>query len=148
MKGSATWFISMADCTRVCTPFFSSASCKARALITVANMPIWSAETRSMSFACCGDAAKEISATHDDGDLDVEGPDVGQFRSNLMNSDGVDAEALARGQCLTGQLEKDSLEDSIRHEVEDTVVLRVWSVMKLYQGFGRRCIRNLGSLNV
>src|SRR6266436_3119183 len=38
MNGSATWFISMADCTRVCTPCFSSASCKASALITVESM--------------------------------------------------------------------------------------------------------------
>ena len=48
MKGSATWRISMAESTRVETPARSRASCSARALITVASMPMWSADTRSM----------------------------------------------------------------------------------------------------
>ena len=38
MNGSATARISIADITRVTTPFCSSASCRARALITVASM--------------------------------------------------------------------------------------------------------------
>ena len=51
MKGSATSRISIAESTRVLTPARSSASCRARPLITVASMPMWSAETRSMPWA-------------------------------------------------------------------------------------------------
>ena len=40
MNGSATERISIAVSTRVGTPFFSSASCIASALITVASMPM------------------------------------------------------------------------------------------------------------
>ena len=40
MYGSATARISMAESTRVCRPAFSSASCSASALITVASMPM------------------------------------------------------------------------------------------------------------
>jgi hypothetical protein len=40
-----------AVCTRVSTPSFSSASWRARALITVASIPMWSAEERSIPAA-------------------------------------------------------------------------------------------------
>jgi hypothetical protein len=40
MYGSATWRISRAVITRVGTPTRSRASCRARALITVASMPM------------------------------------------------------------------------------------------------------------
>jgi hypothetical protein len=40
MNGSATSRMSIADCTRVSMPRFSSASCSASALITVASMPM------------------------------------------------------------------------------------------------------------
>ena len=40
MCGSASCCISMADCTRVKTARFSSESCSASALITVASMPM------------------------------------------------------------------------------------------------------------
>jgi hypothetical protein len=40
INGSETSFISMALSTRVNTPSFSSASCSASALITVASMPM------------------------------------------------------------------------------------------------------------
>ncbi len=40
MYGSATWRISMAVITRVGTPAFSSASCIASELMTVASMPM------------------------------------------------------------------------------------------------------------
>ena len=51
MKGSQTSCISIAERTRVKTPARSRASCRARALITVASMPMWSAETRSIPWA-------------------------------------------------------------------------------------------------
>ena len=40
MYGSATWRISMAVITRVGTPAFSSASCMASELMTVASIPM------------------------------------------------------------------------------------------------------------
>ena len=40
MYGSATSEIVIADCTRVCTPSFSSASWSVRALSTIASMPM------------------------------------------------------------------------------------------------------------
>ena len=40
MYGSATSEIVIADCTRVCTPCFSSASCSVSALRTIASMPM------------------------------------------------------------------------------------------------------------
>src|SRR6202034_573856 len=46
--------------TRVCTSHFSSASCKASELMTVANMPIWSAETRSIMRACSATPRKKL----------------------------------------------------------------------------------------
>src|SRR5581483_822667 len=45
------WRISMAESTRVETPSFSSASCSARLLITVASMPMVSALARSMPIS-------------------------------------------------------------------------------------------------
>ena len=40
MYGSATWAMWMAVCTRVGWPSRSSVSCRARALMTVASMPM------------------------------------------------------------------------------------------------------------
>ena len=51
MYGSHTACIAIAESTRVVTPARSSASWKARALITVASMPIWSAVERSIPRA-------------------------------------------------------------------------------------------------
>jgi hypothetical protein len=56
-------------------------------------------------------SAKEVSATHNDGDLHTEFTNLGQFRGNLVHARGIDTETLARGQCLTGQLEQDAFED-------------------------------------
>src|ERR1700733_9623253 len=50
----------MAVITRVGTPVFSSASCKARALITVASMPMWSAATRSIFIAAAETPRKKL----------------------------------------------------------------------------------------
>src|SRR6516164_313998 len=51
MKGSAISRISMAVTTRVWEPDRSRASCSARALMTVASMPMWSPTTRSKPAA-------------------------------------------------------------------------------------------------
>ena len=48
MNGSATSGMVIAEVTRVLTPRRSSASCSARALITVASIPMWSPATRSI----------------------------------------------------------------------------------------------------
>ncbi len=48
MNGSQMVSMGMADWTRVCTPSSSNALCMASELMTVANMPIWSALVRSM----------------------------------------------------------------------------------------------------
>ena len=45
-----------------------------------------------------GDAAEEVSSAYDDSDLDAEGVDVGDFFCDLVDEDGVDAEAGACGQ--------------------------------------------------
>ena len=48
-----------------------------------------------------GDAAKEISPAHDDGDLDIQCAHFGQFGGNFVHAGSVHAETLAGGQCLT-----------------------------------------------
>src|SRR5580704_17253191 len=58
--GSATSCISIAVITRVGTPCFSSASCNASALITVASIPIWSAATRSVFCAAAATPRKKF----------------------------------------------------------------------------------------
>ena len=60
MNGSATSRISMAERTRVMTPARSSASCSAMALITVASIPMWSAEARSMPAAASDTPRKKF----------------------------------------------------------------------------------------
>src|SRR5712664_4011677 len=46
--------------TRVWAPIFSSASCRARALITVASIPMWSAVTRSIFWAAAATPRKKL----------------------------------------------------------------------------------------
>src|ERR1700693_4795989 len=60
MYGSATWCICIAVMTRVGTPVFSSASCRAMALMTVASMPMWSAATRSIFLAAAATPRKKL----------------------------------------------------------------------------------------
>src|SRR5260221_8926293 len=50
----------MALITRVCVPICSRASCSARALITVASMPMWSAVTRSIFRAAAATPRKKL----------------------------------------------------------------------------------------
>ena len=64
-----------------------------------------------------GHAAKEISAADHNRDVDTEGVNVRQFGGNFMNAEGVDAEALVRGQGLAGELEQNALEHRSRHVV-------------------------------
>ena len=79
MNGSATERISMAVTTRVVTPTFSSASCSASALMTVASMPMESAVDRSMPRALAGQAAEDVAAADDDAGLDAELLDLADF---------------------------------------------------------------------
>ena len=109
MNGSATSFISMADIlTRVSVPRFPRASCKANALIMVASMPISSALARSISRACCGDAAKKIAAADHDGNLHAKLLHVANLRRNLVNALRLHTKALVRGESLTGYLEQNT----------------------------------------
>jgi len=57
-----------------------------------------------------GDAAEEVSASDDDGDLAAEGMDVGDFFCDFVDKDGVDAETGAGGEGLSGEFEEDSFE--------------------------------------
>ena len=47
-----------------------------------------------------GDTPKEISTTHDDGDLDSEGVDLPELSGDFVNASGIDSEALLCGKGL------------------------------------------------
>jgi hypothetical protein len=55
-----------------------------------------------------GDSAKEVASADDDADLAAERVDGGDFCGNFMDEDSIDAEALARGQGFSRDLEEDS----------------------------------------
>jgi len=55
-----------------------------------------------------GDATEEVTTADDDADLATEGVYGGDFGSDFVDEDGVDAEAFARGQGFAGDLEEDS----------------------------------------
>jgi hypothetical protein len=76
-------------------------------------------------FRLLGNPAKEIPAANHDRDLDIERADFRQFSGNFMDPGGLNAKALARRQRLAGQLEKDALKNSLRHEVDGESVLQV-----------------------
>ena len=48
-----------------------------------------------------GDSAKEVATSHDDGDLTAKSMNGGYLCSDFVNKDGIDAEALARGQSFS-----------------------------------------------
>ena len=62
-------------------------------------------------FGLVGNAAEEIAAAHDDGDLDTEAVHIGQFGGDFVNAGGVDAEALVGGQSFAGNFQQDAFED-------------------------------------
>jgi hypothetical protein len=66
-------------------------------------------------FGLLGYAAKEVASTHDDGDLDPQRVDVGQFGSDGMYVSRVNAETLTCGQCFSGELQQHAFEDRSRH---------------------------------
>jgi hypothetical protein len=63
-----------------------------------------------------GDTAKKIAASDDNRHLNPEAVDVGQFRGDLVNADGVDSETLRSGKGFTGDFQENSFEDWGRHE--------------------------------
>ena len=119
MNGSATSCISMALITRVCAPCFSSASCSASALITVASMPMWSAETRSMCLGLLGHAAKEVAATHHDGDVHAQLVHFGDLGRNLVYAVLSTPKPWPGGQCFTGKFQQDAFVGGCRSWMAD-----------------------------
>src|SRR5260370_42067186 len=55
-----------------------------------------------------GDAAEEVASSDNDADLAAKCVDGGDFGGDFVDEDGVDAEALARGQGFSRDLEEDS----------------------------------------
>ncbi len=75
-----------------------------------------------------GDAAEEVATADDDADLAAEGVDGGDLGGDFVDEDGVDAEAGARGEGFSGELEEDSFVH-VRSQVSHGVVgVPGWSV--------------------
>jgi len=55
-----------------------------------------------------GDAAEEVAAANDDGDLAAGGSDFSDLMSDCVDKDGIDTEATACGQGFSGDLEKNA----------------------------------------
>jgi hypothetical protein len=53
-------------------------------------------------FGLVGNPAEKIASAYDDGHLDVERVDIGEFSRDFMNAFGVDAKALIGGQGFAG----------------------------------------------
>src|ERR1019366_7830606 len=119
MYGSATWCISMALITRVGMPICSSASLKARELMTVASMPMWSPVTRSMLRAAAATPRKMLPPPTTTPKvfpppppppyLTAAGRYVGHFVRQGSHPVRVDAERGRAGQRLAAQFQQDAL---------------------------------------
>ena len=54
-----------------------------------------------------GEAAEQVAAADDDGDLDAERLDLGDVLGDLRRHGGIDAELLLAHEGFTGQLQQD-----------------------------------------
>jgi len=64
-----------------------------------------------------GNAAKEIAASDNDGDLHTERMNIGEFGSDFVDAERVDSEALRGGEGLAGKFEEDAFENWFGHAV-------------------------------
>jgi len=62
------------------------------------------------SAAGAGDAAKDVAAADDDGDLSSEGVKIGDFSGDVVEDVGLDAELLPAEQGFAAELEQDTAE--------------------------------------
>jgi hypothetical protein len=85
MNGSATWFISIADCTRVDVLLFESIL-QGKGIDHRSQHPHMIRRNAIHLFGLCGHSAEEISSAYDDGNLHAERVNIGQLRRNLMNA--------------------------------------------------------------
>ena len=100
----------MADSTRVGWPWCSMASWRARALITVASMPMVSDVVRSSPWRLAGGAPPDVAAADHDGELEVElGAGHGDLAGEALDHGAVDGLVRGRGgQRLARHLEDDA----------------------------------------
>ena len=91
MYGSATSFISMAVWTRVATPMRSRESRRARAFITVAIMPMWSAVDLIHAAVDAHLAAPQIARADNDANLHAQVVDSFDAPGEERGLVGIDA---------------------------------------------------------
>ena len=87
-------------------------------------------------FGLLGDAAEEIPAAHHEPNLDSERVHVGHFGRNFVHAVRFHSKALARCQCLAGELQKNALEDGLRHGRCDRFAVGFQGEFRSVQGRG------------
>ena len=107
MNGSATARTSNAVMTRVWMSRFSSASCSASALMTVASIPMLSPVTRSMPCVAAETPRMMFPPPMTIGHLDAEARDLGDLVGDARDHRRLDAEGLAAEERLPGELQQD-----------------------------------------
>ena len=111
MYGSATSETVTADCTRVCAPSRSSASCSASAFSSVASMPGVVGRRAVHALGRGGHAAVEVPAADDDRDLGARLLDRRcTSRAIALDRPRVDAVLAVAHQALARELEQRAVE--------------------------------------